>query len=71
MMRLQRRHLAQHRAAGDDVFDQLLGAGIVEAALVLQPGDGVLHFGTGFDSAQTGSRCRKSACRLTRRLGRK
>ena len=53
MMRLLRRDLAQHGAAGDDVLDQLLGAGIVEPAFVLQPGDGVLHFGTGFDSAQT------------------
>ena len=54
MMRVLRRYFAQHRAAGDDVLDQLLSAGVVEPTLVLQPGDRVLHFGAGFDSAQTG-----------------
>ena len=58
-----RRHLGQHRAAGDDVLDELLGAGIVKPALVLQPCDRVLHFGAGFDSAQTRFGCSKEACR--------
>ena len=49
---LLRRHFAQHGAAGDDVLDELLRAGIVEPAFVLQPRDRVLHFGTGFDAAQ-------------------
>ena len=38
--RLLRRHGAQHGAALQDVFDRLLGAGIVQAALVLEPTHG-------------------------------
>ena len=34
---------AEDCAAGDDVFDGLLGAGIVEAAFVFEPGDGGAH----------------------------
>ena len=45
MMQSLRRNLAQHRAAGDDVLDQLLCAGIVEPALVLQPRDAVCTSG--------------------------
>ena len=36
-------HVAQHGAAGHDVFNQLLGSGIVEPTLVFEPGDCVLH----------------------------
>ena len=46
----------EHRAAGDDVLDQLFRAGIVEPAFVLQPRDGVLHFGAGSDAAKAGFR---------------
>ena len=42
---LLRGHGAKHRAAGDDVFDRLLGAGIVEAAFVLEPANGGADFG--------------------------
>ncbi len=35
-----RRHGAQDSAALQDVFDSLLGAGVVEAAFFFQPGDG-------------------------------
>ncbi len=42
--RLLRRHRAQHSAALQDVFDRLLRAGIVEAALVLEPTHGGGHF---------------------------
>src|SRR5208283_5306990 len=52
---LLRRHFAQHSAAGDNVFDQLLRRRIIEAGLVLQPGDGALHLGTGSDPPQTES----------------
>ena len=45
-------NFAQHGAAGDHVFDDLLRAGVIEAALLFQPGDGVLDLGTGFQSAQ-------------------
>ncbi len=61
MMVLLRGNFAQDGAAGDDVFDQLLGAGVVETAFVLQPGDGVLDFGSGFDPAEATSRFRRVA----------
>ena len=56
MMQFLRRDLGQHRAAGDDVLDELLGAGIVKAAFFLQPRDRVLDFRAGFDAAQTNAR---------------
>ena len=60
MMVCVRGHVAQHGASGDNVFDELLGAGIVEPAFVFQPGDRVLHLG--LDSIpRNGSRRRKSA----------
>ena len=58
--RLLRGHLAQHRAAGDDVLDQLLGAGVIEPAFVFQPRDRVLHLGW-IRSAQSGLRLRSSS----------
>ena len=45
-------NVAEHGASGDDVFDGLFGAGIVEAAFVFEPGDGILNFGAGFEAAQ-------------------
>ena len=62
MMQSLRRDLSQYRAAGDDVLDELLGAGIVKPALVLQPCDRVLHFRAGFDAAQTGPWCCGRRC---------
>ncbi len=45
-------NFAQYGAAGDDVFDGLFGAGVVEPAFVFEPGDGVLDFGAGFEAAE-------------------
>ena len=48
--------VAQDGAASDDVFDELLGGGSVEAAIVVQPGDGSLDFGSGIDATVTEAR---------------
>ena len=40
-----RGHGAQNGAALQNVFDGLLGAGIVEAAFFFEPGDGCRDFG--------------------------
>ena len=38
---VERGNFTENGAAGDDVFDELFGGGVVEAAFVLEPGGGV------------------------------
>ena len=41
--RVERRHRTQNGSAGHDIADHLLGAGIVDTALLFQPCDGFGH----------------------------
>ncbi len=49
-----RRHVSQHCPPLQDVFNRLLGAGVVQAALFFQPGDGFGHFRLRLRDADTG-----------------
>ena len=53
---LLRGNVAEDGAAGDDVLDELFGGGGVEAAFVVEPGDGGLDFGGGIDTAMAQAR---------------